>query len=104
MLSRLSSIDCFYAIVHDLFRGLTVSPRLGTSSHSVILRLPYAAERKRETEMLWTSFAILLVLWLLGSGAVGFAHSLLALAVGVLLIRITEGRSPVLGRKRPRFL
>ena len=48
--------------------------------------------------MLWTSFAILLVLWLLGSGAVGFAHSLLALAIGVLLIRITEGRSPVLGR------
>jgi Family of unknown function (DUF5670) len=53
--------------------------------------------------MLWTIFAILLVLWLLGSGAVGFVHSLLALAVGVLLIRIIEGRSLVLGRKRQTF-
>jgi multisubunit Na+/H+ antiporter MnhE subunit len=53
--------------------------------------------------MLWTIFAILLVLWLLGSGAVGFVHSLLALAIGVLLIRIIEGRSPELGRKRRRF-
>jgi hypothetical protein len=53
--------------------------------------------------MLWTIFAILLVLWLLGSGAVGFVHLLLALAVFVLLIRIIAGRSPVLGRKRPRF-
>jgi multisubunit Na+/H+ antiporter MnhE subunit len=53
--------------------------------------------------MLWTIFAILLVLWLLGSGAIDFVHSLLALAVGVLLIRIIEGRSPELGRKRPSF-
>jgi hypothetical protein len=53
--------------------------------------------------MLWTIFAILLVLWLLGSGAVGFVHSLLALAVCVLLIRIIEGRSPVLGRKQQTF-
>jgi len=53
--------------------------------------------------MLWTIFAILLVLWLLGSGAVGFVHSLIALAIGVLLIRIIEGRSPELGRKRRRF-
>jgi hypothetical protein len=53
--------------------------------------------------MLWTIFAILLVLRLLGSGAVSFVHSLLALAVGVLLIRIVEGRSPVVGRKRRRF-
>jgi len=53
--------------------------------------------------MLWTIFAILLVLWLLGSGAVGFVHLLLALAVFVLLIRIIADRGPVLGRKRPRF-
>jgi hypothetical protein len=100
---RSLSVSIFYAVVHDLFRRLKVSPRLGTSSHSVILGLPYAAERKRDTEMLWTIFAILLVLWLLGSGAGSFVHSLLALAVGVLLIRIIEGRRPALGRKRRRF-
>lgn len=53
--------------------------------------------------MLWTTFAILLVLWLLGSGAGSFVDSLLAIAVGALLIRIIEGRSPVLERKRRKF-
>jgi len=49
--------------------------------------------------MLWTIFVILLVLWLLGIVSsytlVGFIHLLLVLAVVVLLIRIIEGRRPV---------
>ena len=49
--------------------------------------------------MLWTIFVILLVLWLLGMVSSytlgGFIHILLVLAVAVLLIRIIEGRSPV---------
>jgi hypothetical protein len=49
--------------------------------------------------MLWTVFVILLVLWLLGVVSSytlgGFIHLLFLLAVGVLLIRIIEGRSPV---------
>jgi len=46
--------------------------------------------------MLWTIFAILLVLWLLGIAVGSFIHLLLALVVGVLLIRIIEGRTTVL--------
>ena len=49
--------------------------------------------------MLWTIFVILLILWLLGMVSSytlgGFIHILLVLAVVVLLIRIIQGRSPV---------
>jgi hypothetical protein len=50
--------------------------------------------------MLWTIFTILLVLWLLGVVSSytlgGFIHLLLIVAIAVLLIRIIEGRRPVL--------
>jgi len=49
--------------------------------------------------MLWTIFVILLVLWLLGVVSSytlgGFIHILLVLALVVLLIRVIQGRSPV---------
>ncbi len=49
--------------------------------------------------MLWTIFVILLVLWLLGMGSSytmgGFIHVLLILAIGILLIRLIQGRNPV---------
>jgi Family of unknown function (DUF5670) len=49
--------------------------------------------------MLWTIFIVLLVLWVLGivSGSTlgGFIHLLLLFAVGVMLIRIIQGRRPV---------
>jgi hypothetical protein len=49
--------------------------------------------------MLWTIFAILLILWLLGmiSGYVigGFIHILLVIAIVVVLIRIIQGRRPL---------
>jgi hypothetical protein len=49
--------------------------------------------------VLWTIFVILLVLWLLGVVSSytlgGFIHLLLVLAVVVLLIRIIEGRRPL---------
>ena len=49
--------------------------------------------------MLWTIFMVLLVLWVLGLVSSytlgGFIHLLLVLAIGVLLIRIIQGRSPV---------
>lgn len=48
--------------------------------------------------MLWTIFAILLILWLLGlvSGYTigGFIHILLILAIVAVLIRIVQGRVP----------
>ena len=49
--------------------------------------------------MLWTIFAILLIMWLLGmiSGYVigGFIHILLVIAIVVVLIRIIQGRRPL---------
>jgi hypothetical protein len=49
--------------------------------------------------MLWTIFAILLILWLLGLVTAhtlgGFIHILLLLAIVAVLIRIIQGRNPV---------
>jgi hypothetical protein len=49
--------------------------------------------------MLWTIFVILLVLWLLGMVSSytmgGFIHLLLLIAVAVVLIRLIQGRRPV---------
>ncbi|HEY3293855.1 MAG TPA: lmo0937 family membrane protein [bacterium] len=49
--------------------------------------------------MLWTIFVILLVLWLLGLVTSytlgGFIHILLVVAIVILLIRLIQGRRPV---------
>jgi len=49
--------------------------------------------------MLWTIFAILLILWLLGMVSSytigGFIHVLLVLAIIVVIIRLLQGRTPV---------
>jgi hypothetical protein len=49
--------------------------------------------------MLWTIFAVLLFLWLLGMVTSytlgGFIHILLLLAIGAVLIRIIQGRRPI---------
>ncbi len=49
--------------------------------------------------MLWTIAVILLVLWALGLVTSytmgGFIHILLVLAIVVVLIRVIQGRSPV---------
>ncbi len=48
--------------------------------------------------MLWTIFAILLILWLLGWGfhiAGGLIHLLLVVAVIVLIINLVTGRRAV---------
>jgi len=50
--------------------------------------------------MLWTIFVILLVLWLLGMVTSytmgGFIHVLLVIAIVIVLIRVIQGRRPVL--------
>ena len=49
--------------------------------------------------MLWTIFVVLLVLWLLGMVSSytlgGYIHLLLVLAIAVVLIRVIQGRRPV---------
>ena len=69
-------------------------------SHSGRKGGPFVARsERRSSEMLWTIFVILLVLWLLGlvSGYTlsGFIHILLVIAVVVLVIRLIQGRNVV---------
>jgi hypothetical protein len=49
--------------------------------------------------MLWTIFVVLLIMWLLGmvSGYTvgGFIHILLLIALAVVLIRVIQGRRPI---------
>ena len=53
----------------------------------------------REGDMLWTIFVVLLLLWLLGMVSSytmgGFIHILLIVALGCVLIRVIQGRRPV---------
>ena len=53
----------------------------------------------KEAFMLWTIFAILLILWILGLVTTytlgGFIHILLVAAIVVLVIRLIQGRSVV---------
>jgi uncharacterized protein DUF5670 len=54
---------------------------------------------RRSSNMLWTIFVILLVLWALGLVSSytlgGFIHILLVIAIAVVLIRIIQGRRAV---------
>jgi hypothetical protein len=57
-------------------------------------------EIRRVEQMLWTIAVILLVMWALGLVTAytlsGFIHILLVLAIVVVLIRVIQGRRPVL--------
>ncbi len=50
--------------------------------------------------MLWTIAVVLLIMWALGLATAytigGFIHILLVLAIIVVLIRVIQGRQPVL--------
>jgi hypothetical protein len=52
-----------------------------------------------ETDMLWTIFVVLMILWLLGMVTSytmgGFIHILLLLALAAVLIRVIQGRKAV---------
>jgi len=57
------------------------------------------AVMQKEISMLWTIAVLLLILWALGMVSSytlgGFIHILLVLAIVVVLIRVIQGRSPV---------
>ena len=76
--------------------GMVVAPGKATA----LERLIRLVKTRRESDMLWTIFVVLLILWLLGvvsSYTVGgFIHLLLVLALVVLLINIIQGRRTVL--------
>jgi Family of unknown function (DUF5670) len=62
-----------------------------------IVRAPWSA--LKGTEMLETIAVVLLVLWLLGMVSSytigGFIHILLVLAIVIVLLRVIQGRRPV---------
>ena len=59
----------------------------------------FAAAKQKAIGMLWTIAVILLILWALGMVSSytlgGFIHLLFVLAIIVVLIRVIQGRSPV---------
>jgi hypothetical protein len=85
--------------------GAAAAPNLGPGRAQVVfdpgtLFAPSARGNRpkgRRNPMLWTIFAILLVLWFLGlvTGYTlsGFIHILLVVAIAILLIRLIQGRS-----------
>jgi hypothetical protein len=54
---------------------------------------------RKELNMLWTIFVILLILWALGLVTSytmgGFIHILLVIAIVVVLVRVIQGRKPI---------
>jgi len=54
---------------------------------------------RKELNMLWTVFVILLILWLLGLVTShtmgGFIHILLVIAIVVVLVRVIRGQKPM---------
>ena len=63
------------------------------------IRYALIAVLQKEISMLWTIAVLLLILWALGMVSSytlgGFIHILLVLAIVVVLIRVIQGRSPV---------
>jgi hypothetical protein len=63
-------------------------------------RASIGIETKGALKMLWTIAVILFVMWALGLATAytvgGFIHILLVLAIAIVLIRVIQGRSPVL--------
>ena len=79
-------------------------PAQQVRSRCFVLQFPaicYAliAVMQKEISMLWTIAVLLLILWALGMVSSytlgGFIHILLVLAIVVVLIRVIQGRSPV---------
>ncbi len=68
----------------------------GSGVQAFVLKYIYNIKKRKETNMLWTIFVILLILWLLGliSGYTmgGIIHILLVIAIVVVLVRVIQGR------------
>ena len=70
------------------------SDNIGEFSES----LHFRERSAEETNMLWTIFVVVLILWLLGLGlhvAGGLIHLLLAVALVVLVVNLVKGRRAV---------
>lgn len=67
--------------------------------YSALRRQKFVTGRIGGSLMLWTIAVILLILWLLGLVSSytlgGFIHILLVLAIIIILIRVIQGRRPV---------
>ena len=79
--------------------GLAPSRTSLAARRDALTRVAELDEPRREVNMLWTIFVILIVMWLLGMVSSytlgGFIHLLLLLAIAVVLINIIQGRRPI---------
>jgi hypothetical protein len=77
--------------------SLAAEPR--TERLWVVTVYPGEIRTEEDKALLWTIFVILLVLWLLGMVSSytmgGYIHILLILAIVVVLIRVIQGRRPI---------
>jgi hypothetical protein len=82
---------------YALARSSTFQPVPDNASWIVVSRR--TSSLSQEFIMLWTIFATLVVLWLLGIVSAytfgGFIHVLLAVAVAVVLMRVIQGQQPM---------
>jgi hypothetical protein len=89
-----------HAAVENIVPGVREVARAGHAkinefSGTLILANPALSEGAKETNMLWTIFVVLLILWLLGFSlhiAGGLIHLLLVVALVVLVINLVSGR------------
>ena len=90
MTKRVSSTELTRELPHGISR---VPPVIGQDR-------PWGGDVKGRSNMLWTIFVVLLVLWLLGIVSSytlgGYIHILLLVAIALVLIRVIQGRK-VLG-------
>ena len=71
-------------------------PRLAGHLQIGVYRWPEGSRPEKENTMLWTIFAVMIALWLLGMVTAytmgGLIHILLIIALIVMLVRIIRGR------------
>jgi len=102
-MARVASVVHIGREILQLLRMIANNHQLRTclirSTRIVLLTASESKNISRGSDMLWTLFVILLVLWLLGVVSSytlgGFIHILLVLAVIALVFQLISGRRPV---------
>jgi hypothetical protein len=92
------SIDQIQRLLREIIHAASESFTLVLDRWSFLIAISKIHSYPRRRHMLWTIFAILLILWLLGFSfhvAGSLIHLLLVVAVVVLIINLITGRRAV---------
>ena len=88
----------YFTIQAILFGVWKMVPRGSTGAEKCKADISGSTNETEETNMLWTIFVVILILWLLGFSlhiAGGLIHLLLVVALVVLVINLVSGRRVV---------